>query len=155
MKSIITALIASVLFFSCQQSVDKEELKKEILAIHQDLIKAHLKKNPEFLIQNLSYNFVSVKNGDILHPSKQEMQANLSDYIYNTTFTEYKDLQDPIIGISDDGTVAWAIVKVLVQGERKLPDGTLRKIDFTCAWLTLYRKAGADWLVEAEVSTLK
>lgn len=157
MKKAIVLIVISILCFcySCQPKVDNEDLKKEILAIHHNLIKAHLDKDPEFFIQNLSDDFVSVKNGDIFHPTNDEIQANMADYIKNTTFTEYKDLQEPIIGFSDDGTVAWCIVQVLVQGERKLTDGTFRKIDFTCAWLTLYRKIGNDWIVECEVSTFK
>lgn len=143
------------LLSSCSRNIKKDELKKEILEIHNNLIKAHLENNPDFFIQHLSDNFVSVKNGDILKPTLDEIQVNMSNYINNTTFHEYKDLQEPIIGLSDDGTMAWAIVQVLVQGDRKLEDGTIRKIDFTCAWLTLYQRSGKEWNVLAEVSTFK
>lgn len=155
MKLTFVLFVMTILCFSCQQKPDKEELKKEILAIHHNLIKAHLEKNPEFFIQNMSDDFVSIKKGDILHPDKEEIQTSMTDYINNTTFTEYKDLQEPIIGLSDDGTVAWCIVQVLVQGERKLTDGTFREIDFTCAWMTLYRKTENGWVTEVEASTFK
>lgn len=155
-KTIVLIVIFILCFcFSCQPKVDNEDLKKEILAIHHNLIKAHLEKNPEFFIQNLSDDFITIKNGDVFHPTKDEIHANMADYIKNTTFTEYKDLHEPIIGFSDDGTVAWSIVQVLVQGERKLTDGTFRKINFTCAWLTLYKHSGKNWIVKAEVSTFK
>jgi len=155
MKTIEIFLVISFLFPSCQPKADKDELIGEILAIHQNLIRAHLEKNPGFFIQNLSDNFVSVKDGDILHPGIEEIQAKMNDYINNTTFSEYKDLQEPVIGFSRDGTVAWSIVQVLVQGERKLDDGTFRNIDFTCAWMTIYRKVKNEWVVEAEVSTFR
>lgn len=155
MKTIQILLVFSFLFLSCQQEANKEELRNEILAIHHNLIRAHLEKDPGFFVRNLSDNFLSVKDGDILHPDIEEYRADMDEYIQNTTFTEYRDLQEPIIGFSGDRTVAWAIFQVVVRGERNLPDGTVRKIDFTCAWLTLYRKVKDDWVVEAEVSTFK
>ena len=148
-------LIAALLLSSCQQRADREELREEILGIHQELIKAHLEKNPELLVNNLSDTYISVKEGDILRPGKDEVRAGLTDYITNTTFTEYKDLQEPVIGFSDDGTVAWAIVKVKVKGYRKQEDGSERETDFTCAWLTIYRRVKNDWVVDVEVSTFK
>ena len=79
----------------------------------------------------------------------------MSDYINNTTFYEYKDLQDPIIGFSDDYSTAWIICQLKVSGDRKLEYGTIRKIDFTCAWLTLYKRENDRWITLTEVSTFK
>ena len=154
MKTILL-LIAAVLLLSCQQRVDREKIREEILGIHQELIKAHLEKNLELLVHNLSDTYISVKNGDILRPDKDEVRAGLTDYITNTTFTEYIDLQEPVIGLSDDGTVAWAIVQVKVKGYQKQEDAPDRETDFICAWLTIYRRVKNDWVVDVEVSTFK
>ena len=139
----------------CNTKPDEEHLKREILEIHNNLIKAHLEKNPDFFIQNLSNNFFSVKNGDIFYPNSDEIKEGMSDYINNTTFYEYKDLQDPIIGFSDDYSTAWIICQLKVSGDRKLEYGTIRKIDFTCAWLTLYKRENDRWITLTEVSTFK
>jgi hypothetical protein len=134
--------------------LDFEKLKQEILDHHRRTIKAHWDKDVKFLVQDLSEGFFSVTEGEIRHPGKSEVRAALKDYLTRTTFTEYRDLVEPEVGFSDDGSVAWANVQVKVSGER-LDDGTRRPMDFVCAWLTLYRRVGDSWMRLGEVSTWK
>jgi len=152
---IINLLIVISMISGCKQHPDKEELKLQILELHQKLIEAHLKKDPNFFTQGFSDDFISVRNGEISEPSTQEILANIKDYINNTTFSEYRDVREPIIGFSNDGSIAWSIVQVKVKGDRDLEDGTVRKVDFICAWLTLYEKSDEGWNVRAEVSTFR
>ena len=57
--------------------------------------------------------------------------------------------------VSKDGSVAWSIVQVKVAGNRTMDDGTDRDLDFTCAWITLYKLQGNEWIRLAEVSNFK
>ena len=153
---ISAALLAAfiiLLCFSCKREVDKEELKTELLTIHQNLIRAHLTNDPALSVQNLSENFSSVKDGEITYPDKEEVLSGLTDYISNTTFSEYRDLQEPVIGLSEDGSVGWVIARVSVRGIRKLNDGTTREVSFICSWMTLYSRVQGAWATETEVST--
>ena len=79
----------------------------------------------------------------------------MSNYLPNTRFSEYRDLAEPIVGVSDDGSLGWSIVQVKVAGTRMMEDGTERELDFTCAWLTLYERQDGRWMRTAEVSTFK
>ena len=72
-----------------------------------------------------------------------------------TTFKEYRDLKQPIIGFSEDGSLAWSIVQVKVTGSSFSNDGIQKDIDFTCAWITLYKNRDNSWLKIAEVSNFK
>jgi hypothetical protein len=118
---------------------DFDKLRSEILEIHKQEIEAHLNKDVNFFVHNISENYVSVSKGEIRKPSIDEIRSQFSDYLNNTTFVEYRDLQEPIIEFSDDGSVAWSIVRVKVAGIRAMNDGTERELDFICAWITLYR----------------
>lgn len=153
MKTWFIVLSSILLCLSCRKGVDKEELKAELLTIHQDLIRAHLTNDPSFSVQTILENFASVKDGEITFPDRDEVLSGINDYISNTTFSEYRDLQEPVIGLSEDGTVGWVIARVSVQGERKLNDGAMREISFICSWMTLYRRVNGRWVTEAEVST--
>ncbi len=135
--------------------LDFEKLKQEILDHHRRAIQAHWDKDVEYLTQDMSEGFFSVTDGEIRHPGKAKVRATLTDYLTRTTFTEYRDLVEPEIGFSDDGSVAWANVQVKVSGERRDDDGTRRPMDFVCAWLTLYRRVGDRWLRLGEASTWK
>ena len=49
---------------------------------------------------------------------------------------------------------------VSIQGRNavitlKIDNGSERKLDFTCAWITLYQRQGEKWLRLAEVSNFK
>ena len=161
LKSMINKqyLILIIIMFSilagCKQNPDKEKLKSQILELHQKLIDAHFEKNIDFFTQGLSDNFISVKDGEITRPTLQQIADNYKDYINNTTFSEYRDLQKPIIGFSEDGSIGWSIVQVKVMGDRNLEDGTVIKVDFVCAWLTLYENSDIGWRTLTEISTVQ
>ena len=112
----------------------------------------HLNKNIDSFLQDYSDDYVLVANGEIRHRSKEEMRSSFSDYLNNTTFTEYKDVSEPIIGISEDGSMAWSIVRVKVMGSRKADDGSVRDFNTTFAWITLYERKDGKWLRRVEVS---
>lgn len=132
-----------------------EILRSEILDLHKVLINAHLDKDVSFFVQNLSRNYLSVSAGEIRTPSIEEIRSSVSDYLNQTTFTEYKDLCEPIIGFSKDGSLAWSIVQVKVAGKRTMSDGSDRDLDFICAWITLFERQGNQWIRLAEVSSFK
>jgi hypothetical protein len=152
---LIICVWVTLVVIGCQSNPDPEALRLEILALHQTDIDAHWEKNADHLAGNLAEDFFSVGNGEIRQPSPAEILAGFESYLTNTTFTEYRDLREPIIGFSDDGSVAWAIVQVKVAGNRKAEDGSNRKVDFTCAWITLYRRQGDGWLKLGDVSSFK
>jgi hypothetical protein len=135
-----------------QKTPNHEKLREEILNIHRNLIAAHLNNDPDHFKGATSDDFLSVVNGEIRKPARAEVEAGLQKYIENTRFTEYRDLTEPIIGFSEDGSTAWSIVQVKVAGSKR---DTGKPIDFTCAWLTLYRREGENWVKLAEVSTFK
>ena len=72
-------------------------------------------------------------------PTENEMQDSFKEYLDNTEFTEYRDLCEPIIGFSEDGSVAWSTVQVRVKG-RSEGGNEIHDMDFTCAGITLYRR---------------
>ncbi|MBN1223366.1 MAG: nuclear transport factor 2 family protein [Candidatus Aminicenantes bacterium] len=154
-----TVKIISILFFlvwiGCRANPDLDTLHSEILDFHKKFIADHLNKDLDSFLQDYSDDYIFVAHGEIRHRSKEEMKTTLGDYFKNTTFTEYKDVSEPIIGVSDDGSTAWSIVKVRVAGSRKLDDGTVRDFDTTFAWITVYKRKDGKWTRQVEVSTDK
>jgi hypothetical protein len=156
-KNVCRILIAISLltFIGCQKRPDFHLLRSEILDLHTATIDAHWDKDVDFFVQDISEEYFSVGNGEIRHPTKEEMRSEFSSYLNNTTFTEYRDLREPIISFSKDGSLAWSIVQVKVAGSRTRDDGGEREMDFTCAWITLYERRGDGWIRLGEVSNFK
>ena len=150
------SLILLVLFFmyGCKQKPDLEQYKQEILALHQELINAHLEKDIDFFTRDIADDYMQVQGGEIKYPQKDDIIERFTDYLNNTTFTEYKDLQEPIVGISEDGSLAWIVVQVKIEGSR-VRDSIPHELDFTCAWITLYKRVGEKWIRMMEVDNFK
>ena len=148
-------MIFFVTFIGCQSSPDFDIFRSEILDLHKTLIDAHWNKDIDFFTKDISEDYLSVGNGEIRKPTEEEITTQVTDYLNNTTFTEYRDLREPIIGFSKDGSLAWYLVQVKVAGKRTTEDGTERDVDFICAWITLYERQDDTWIRLGEVSTFK
>jgi hypothetical protein len=129
-------------------------MKSEILGLHKTLIDAHLNKDVDFFVKDISEDYMSISHGDIRRPTVEEIRAQFDDYLNNTTFTEYRDVSEPIVGFSKDGSVAWSIVQVKVAGTR-VRGGEEIELSFICAWITLYERQGDKWIRLLEVSNFK
>jgi hypothetical protein len=77
----------------------------------------------------------------------------LQRYFDATTFSVYEDIEEPIIGFSRDGTLAWAIFQVRVAGGGSGASASAQAFDTQWAWLTLYERRKDGWARIADVST--
>jgi hypothetical protein len=134
---------------------DLQALKTEILACHQTSIDAHCNKDINYFIRDVADGYLSVSNGEIRIRTIEEIEAQFKDYLQNTTFTEYKDLCEPIVGVSNDGSMAWLIAQTKIAGNRRMDDGSELALDFTCAYIMLYEHRGDAWVRVGDISTFK
>ncbi len=132
-----------------------EVLRSEILSLHKTFIEAHLNKNVEFFVQNISEDYMAVSNGEIRTPTTEEIRSQMTSYLNNTVFSEYKNLREPIIEFSKDGSIAWAIFQIKVKGRRTMDDGSERDLDFICAWSSVFERQDDKWIRLWDVSTFK
>ena len=147
-------LLSIVLVFqSCSTEPDFDGMTNEILDLHKASIRAHIEKDAEFFTRDLADSYFSVGNGEIRHPNKQEIFDQFNAYLGSTEFSKYYDLEEPLIGFSEDGTLAWSIVRVKVAGERKLNGDSVKYFNTTWAWISLYKKEADKWLRMGEVSS--
>ena len=143
----------TLILIGCSSGPDLEAIKSEILNLHKTLIDDHLNKNIESLVGFYAENYIFVANGEIKKPTVEENRLLFTDYLNNTTFSDYKNLSEPIIGVSKDGKTAWSIVRVKVAGSRTLEDGSIKDFDVIFAWITVYEKQDNHWKRLIEVST--
>jgi len=151
--SIIVSLCLAVAHIGCQSRPDTDVLKSEILDFHKKFIDDHLNKNIESFVEDYAEDYIFVAQGEIGYRARDEFTSSFKNYLNSTTFTEYRDLQEPVIGFSKDGSMAWSIVKVKVAGSRNMEDGSTKDFDVTYAWITLYERQGDKWIRTVEVST--
>lgn len=146
-------IAAAVSGSGCRRGPDLEARRAEVLDLHRRFIQAHLDKDAELLAGPTSPDYLAVAEGRVERRNAAEMERMLSAYLQATEFTAYRDVADPIVGVSDDGSMAWAVVQVRVAGTRTMPDGSRRAFDTRWAWLTVYHREGDGWRRMVDVST--
>ena len=130
-------------------------LRQEIRDYHDAFIEAHVSNRPGFFVQDLSDEYVNVSRGELLRQTKDEILELFTDYLGHTTFSEYRLLSEPTIGLYKDGSVAWSIFRLKVAGTRTLADTTETQFDSTWGCLVLFERRNGRWLRIAEASNRK
>jgi hypothetical protein len=124
-------------------------------ALHAKVIRAHRESNPGLLFEDASPDFVQANRGEIQRPTVEERRARFASYLGKTTFEEYRDLVEPIVKVSKDGTLGWVIVQVRARGVQTTDAGTKEPIEFVSAWIELYEKRGGRWISTGNLSNFK
>ena len=135
----------------CLAATDAERLA----ALHQKVIRAHQESDVELLLEDSSADYVVASRGDVTRPTIADRRARLGSYLGRTRFSEYRDLREPIVTVSADGTLGWVMVQVHAVGEQTGADGETHRVEFTSAWIELYQKRDGRWLRVGNVSNFK
>ncbi len=151
---LLILVVGTFLTSGCQPKPDFDAYREEILALHKGSIDAHLNRDVDFFTRNVVDDYVVVSRADIFFPTKEETRAQFSNYLNRTTFSEYRDLRDPIIGFSEDGSLAWSIVQVKVAGMQAGEDDQEQAINFKSAWINLFKREGNEWIRLSNVSNV-
>jgi len=137
------------------QPVDLEKEGQALLAMHMADRQAHFDTDANALFENSLDTFIWVGNAQIIHISKTDAIKRFEENFSGATYAKWDDLDEPIIRISDDGTLAWIITKLEVKRTKKDGSGEEVPEGFIYAGIMTYKKVGRRWLKEANVSTFE
>ncbi len=126
-----------------------------LLALHARAIRAHQEGSIDLLLEDEAEDYVLVSRGEVSRPTLADRRRMLGPYLQSATFQEYRDIEPPVVKVSADGQLGWVIATVRVRGSRALPEGGIRVLDFTSAWIELYEKRDGRWLRTGNVSNFK
>jgi hypothetical protein len=135
------------------EPVDLEKDKQALLAMHMADRKAHFDTDANALFENSLDTFVWVGDAQIVHISKTDAIKRFEQNFSGATYSKWDNLDEPIIRISDDGTLAWMITKLEVRRTKKDESGEEVPEGFIYAGIMTYKKVGGKWLKEAWRST--
>ena len=127
----------------------------QLRALHEKVMRAHQLSDVEMLLEDEAEDYVVASRGEVSRPTLAERRAILAPYLQSTKFQQYRDATEPIIELSDDGTLGWVIVQVEARGLQTRPDGTEAELEFVSAWIELYEKREGRWYRVGNVSNFK
>lgn len=128
---------------------------EEILAIHKALIAAHLEYDVDALLEAEPDSILVVSRGEVQHQKRAERIEQYRGYLGSARFSEYRDLIEPIVRVSEDGTMGWLIAQVKIAGQWSGDGSEAVPFDWTWAWIELYEKQDGRWRRIGEVSNMK
>lgn len=83
----------------------------------------------EFFIEDLADDYVNVSRGELVRQTREEILEESTDSFGNTAFSEYRLLDEPAIGFSKGGSVAWSVFRPQVAAVRTTADGAEAQFD--------------------------
>jgi len=138
-----------------RSSVDLEREKAELLKVHRADREAHFRTDVAMLLERNQDEFIYVGEGKIYRTKKSDGRKQFEEYFRDAKYSEWDDLEPPIISVSKDASMAWMIVRIRVKRTQKDTSGVERESKFIYAGIMTYEKRGGKWMRVANVSTFE
>ena len=124
-------------------------------ALHEKVLRAHRSSDVELILEDEPEDYVVAGRGEITRPTRDERRTRMGAYLSSTKFEEYRDLVEPIVTVSADGTLGWVVVQVQARGVQTSKPGEPQPLQFVSAWIELYAKREGRWYRVGNVSNFK
>lgn len=155
MRSINYLYPLLIVIVSCKvkNQLDLEVERSQILRLHHLQRDYHFNKDSISFANLLSENFISVNNGIITHPARNETISKYHTYFSSVDFVQWDDVTEPIIRFSEDAKLAYMIVDKLVKVTHQTESGEKIDSETHFAWTAVYKKYGDEWKIDCVTST--
>lgn len=144
----VILLLLSLFILSCQSSIDFEAEKRNIQDQIDLVSKAHYTKDANLFYQPNAENWYDVRQGTITLVNKSDMIIATQSYLDNMEFQQMVKRDNPIIEISDDGTLASYIGSVTVKGILNESP-----IFWVVSWQSVLKKINGEWKIISTANT--
>jgi hypothetical protein len=151
----IVLLVVSLNIAQNQLSVDHEKEKAELLRLHKSDREAHFRTDVDLLQESAPEEFIAVSDGKIYRTTKADGRKRFAEYFRGAKYYEWDDVEEPIVRISKDGSMAWMITRVRVRRAQKDAAGKEQEQKFIYAGIMTYEKRAGRWMRVANVSTFE
>ena len=154
-------LALTLVFVACaacaaaQPAANLDREKAELLRLHKSSREAHFKTDVELLLENSPEEMISVSRGKISRSGKAAGRKMFAEYFRGAKYYEWDDLEEPIVRISKDASMAWMITRLRVRRVQRDAAGGEREEKFVYAGIMTYEKRDGRWVRVANVSTFE
>jgi hypothetical protein len=124
-------------------------------SLHEKVMRAHRQGNAALILEDEAPDYVQANRGEVARPTLEERASRFREYLGSTRFEVYRDVVEPIVRVSSDGTLGWVIVQVEARGTQMKPGGGNEPLEFVSAWIELYEKCYGRWYRVGNVSNFK
>ncbi|MCI0452658.1 MAG: hypothetical protein L0Z51_09775 [Candidatus Latescibacteria bacterium] len=147
-------ILLAFAFTACARSapVDLAADRAALLTMHEQVLASHRTDDVDAWLALEADSLVIGNRGELFYGTKAEAEGRRR-YLAATEFSVYRDLQPPIVKVSDDGSLGWVIAQVEIVGRYLEPDTA--SIHDVWTWIELYERRPEGWRAIGNVSTVK
>ena len=127
----------------------------QLRALHEKVMRAHRQSDVGLLLEDEAPDYVVGNRGEVTRPTLDDRRRRLGAYLGRTVFQEYRDLVEPVVSVSQDGTLGWVVVQVQARGAQASDAGVKEPVEFVSAWIELYQKKNGKWWRVGSLSNFK
>lgn len=153
--SLLMLFVTGAVFAPAGSGADPEKEKAELLRLHRSHREAHFKTDADMLMARSPEVLISVSRGKVNRSGREQVRKQFEEYFRGATYYEWDDLEEPIVHVSRDASMAWMITRVRVRRVQKDAAGAEQGERFVYAGLTTYEKRGGKWMRVANASTFE
>ena len=153
--TVILLFVGCAVCAGAQPSPNLEQEKAELLRLHTSDREAHFKTDVDRLLENSPAEMISVSRGKISRSSKDDARKMFTGYFRDAKYYEWDDVEEPIIRVSNDASMAWMITRTRVRRVQKNAEGAEKEEKFVYAGIMTYEKRDGRWVRVANVSTFE
>lgn len=125
---------------------------RELLRIHAELLEAHRAGDVTRWMAVESPVFVSVNNGRVTAQEFSDRRTQRADYLGRASFDVYRDVREPTVQVSADGSLGWLIAEVEVRGSVRSTSGEPEPFHDIWAWVEMYQNLDGAWKLVGNAS---
>ena len=141
------------IFVSCSKQVDLDHERKVLTQLLEQERTAHFENDVDLFVSEFADTSISVRRGVVKPQTPAEAKKRIETYFNSVEFIHWDDVAPPIIDISDDGSLAYAIVQKNVVLTYKDTLGVPLTDTTHYAWITIYKKLAGEWKMVCNAST--
>jgi hypothetical protein len=135
-------------------AASSDDARETLLDLHKASLQAHFDGNWQWFAAHQADDFVMAYDGLLMRPSREESDAMFRHYFSTTTFKTYDDVTEPLIHVSEDGTLGTVLVQVRVVGVSNEGEENEQRLDATWAWINTWGKTKEGWRLLSNVSNM-
>lgn len=146
---VATSILTTVSVGSCAPGRGEPALRQLL----DDERAAHLAADASRLAAHMADTVWMVDAGQRRAQTRQEIEDTFRSYFAGVTYHAWEDVEDPLVRIASDGSMAWVVRRV--RSDRTAPrfGGLTKRESFESAWTATYGRSGATWQMTSVTST--
>ena len=144
----ILTLFSITFFLACGRSVSLDKEKSIIKERIGLIAKAHLEKDATLFYTPYDRSWYDAREGKITQRFRDSSIRGTQDYLDQMEFIELQPSHEPIIEISDDGTMASYMGAVVVKGKYNS-----QPVFWVVSWMSVLKKLEGEWQIISNANT--